>query len=62
MLTVTFSVRTSDGREYINIETHQSLMDDRLRASALGWKIVKIEPAPHPVYEQVVYHSLTSMR
>jgi hypothetical protein len=30
-------------KSFINVELHQSLADAQLRASALGWQIVKTE-------------------
>lgn len=32
-------------REFRNVEIHRSEADARLRASALNWSILKIEPA-----------------
>lgn len=45
-LKVTFWSRSEVlGKEFLNVEYHRSLDDAKLRASALMWKIVKVEAA-----------------
>lgn len=46
MLRVTFWVFSKVlGREFRNVELHRSMADANLRASALGWKVEKVERA-----------------
>lgn len=51
MLKVTFSSYAPTLKQWFtNVEYHRSLLDAKLRASALGWIIVEIEQAAGPVY------------
>jgi hypothetical protein len=44
MLRVTFTAHSKTlGRSFTNVELHRSIEDARLRASALGWTIWKVE-------------------
>lgn len=54
---VTFYVYSSVlKREFRNVEVHRSIGDARLRASALGWQVERVEPAEeHHTTEGVKY-------